>query len=61
MTDAMIEFRDVSKRYGNLLANDHLSLTIRRGELGSSKGIELHLDQIAIHALRIDLFIRQFV
>jgi len=33
MTDAMIEFRDVSKRYGNLLANDHLSLTIRRGEL----------------------------
>ena len=33
MTDAMIEFRDVSKRYGALLANDHLSLTIRRGEL----------------------------
>jgi spermidine/putrescine ABC transporter ATP-binding subunit len=33
MTDAMIEFRDVSKRYGNLLANDHLSLAIRRGEL----------------------------
>src|SRR5574337_854078 len=33
MTDAMIEFRDVSKRYDSLLANDHLSLTIRRGEL----------------------------
>ena len=33
MTDAMIEFRDVSKRYGTLVANDHLSLTIRRGEL----------------------------
>ena len=33
MTDAMIEFRDVSKRYGSLVANDHLSLTIRRGEL----------------------------
>ncbi len=33
MTDAMIEFRDISKRYGSLLANDHLSLTIRRGEL----------------------------
>ena len=33
MTDEMIEFRDVSKRYGNLLANDHLGLTIRRGEL----------------------------
>ncbi len=33
MTDAMIEFRDVTKRYGPLLANDHLSLTIRRGEL----------------------------
>ncbi len=33
MTDAMIEFRDVSKRYGSLLANDHLSLRIRRGEL----------------------------
>jgi spermidine/putrescine ABC transporter ATP-binding subunit len=33
MTDFMIEFYDVSKRYGSLLANDHLSLTIRRGEL----------------------------
>jgi spermidine/putrescine ABC transporter ATP-binding subunit len=33
MHDAMIEFRDVSKRYGTLVANDHLSLTIRRGEL----------------------------
>ena len=33
MTDFMIEFRDVSKRYGSLLANDHLSLAIRRGEL----------------------------
>ena len=33
MTDAMIEFRDVTKRYGSLLANDHLDLTIRRGEL----------------------------
>ncbi len=33
MTDAMIEFRDISKYYGTLLANDHLNLTIRRGEL----------------------------
>jgi spermidine/putrescine ABC transporter ATP-binding subunit len=33
MADAMIEFRDVTKRYGALVANDHLSLTIRRGEL----------------------------
>src|SRR5574341_419485 len=33
MSDAMIEFRGVTKRYGSLLANDHLSLTIRRGEL----------------------------
>src|SRR5512139_4153466 len=33
MGDAMIEFRDVTKRYGALVANDHLSLTIRRGEL----------------------------
>jgi spermidine/putrescine ABC transporter ATP-binding subunit len=33
MADAMIEFRDVTKRYGALIANDHLSLTIRRGEL----------------------------
>ena len=33
MPDAMIEFRDVTKRYGTLVANDHLSLTIRRGEL----------------------------
>src|SRR5574337_1276437 len=33
MTDFMIEFREVSKRYGALVANDRLSLTIRRGEL----------------------------
>jgi iron(III) transport system ATP-binding protein len=33
MPDAMIEFREVSKRYGTLIANDRLSLTIRRGEL----------------------------
>ena len=33
MTDAMIEFRDVTKRYGSLVANDHFTLTIRRGEL----------------------------
>ncbi|HYL82374.1 MAG TPA: ABC transporter ATP-binding protein [Candidatus Acidoferrum sp.] len=29
----MIEFREMSKRYGTLVANDRLSLTIRRGEL----------------------------
>jgi spermidine/putrescine ABC transporter ATP-binding subunit len=33
MADAMIEFRDVTKRYGTLVANDHLTLTIHRGEL----------------------------
>ena len=33
MNDVMIEFRDVSKRYGNLVANDHLDLAVRRGEL----------------------------
>ena len=33
MADAMIEFRDVTKRYGALIANDRLSLSIRRGEL----------------------------
>ena len=33
MADAMIEFRDVTKRYGTLVANDRLSLAIRRGEL----------------------------
>ena len=33
MSDAMIEFRDVTKRYGTLVANDRLSLAIRRGEL----------------------------
>ena len=32
-TDTMIEFRDISKRYGDLLASDHLNLTIQRGEL----------------------------
>ena len=29
----MIEFREMTKRYVNLVANDHLSLTIQRGEL----------------------------
>ncbi len=33
MPDAMIEFRDITKRYGSLVANDHFTLTIRRGEL----------------------------
>ena len=33
MPDVMIEFRDITKRYGTLVANDHLSLTIQRGEL----------------------------
>ncbi len=33
MRDGMIEFRDVTKRYGNLLANDGLTLSIRHGEL----------------------------
>ncbi|MBI3454326.1 MAG: ABC transporter ATP-binding protein [Candidatus Rokubacteria bacterium] len=33
MPDAMIEFRDVTKRYGSLVANDRLTLTVRRGEL----------------------------
>ena len=33
MSDAMIEFREMTKRYGSLVANDRLSLTIRRGEL----------------------------
>ena len=30
---AMIEFRGVTKRYGSLVANDHLDLAARRGEL----------------------------
>ncbi len=29
----MIEFRDVTKRYGGVVANDHLSFTVGRGEL----------------------------
>jgi spermidine/putrescine ABC transporter ATP-binding subunit len=33
MADAMIEFRDITKRYGGLVANDHFTLTVRRGEL----------------------------
>jgi spermidine/putrescine ABC transporter ATP-binding subunit len=33
MSEAMIEFRDVTKRYGDLVANDRLSLSIRPGEL----------------------------
>jgi ABC-type Fe3+/spermidine/putrescine transport system ATPase subunit len=31
--EPMIEFRDVSKRYGGVLANDHLSFSVGRGEL----------------------------
>ena len=31
--DVMIEFRGVTKRYGSLVANDHLDLAVRRGEL----------------------------
>jgi len=33
MPDYMIELRDVTKRYGNIIANDHINLSIRRGEL----------------------------
>jgi ABC-type Fe3+/spermidine/putrescine transport system ATPase subunit len=31
--DAMIEFRQVTTRYGSVLANDRLELVVRRGEL----------------------------
>jgi spermidine/putrescine ABC transporter ATP-binding subunit len=33
MSDYMIELRDVTKRYGDLVANDNVTLQIRRGEL----------------------------
>ncbi len=33
MPEAMIELRDVTKRYGSLVANDRLNLSVRRGEL----------------------------
>jgi spermidine/putrescine ABC transporter ATP-binding subunit len=33
MADYMIELRNVTKRYGNLVANDNITLQIRRGEL----------------------------
>jgi ABC-type Fe3+/spermidine/putrescine transport system ATPase subunit len=33
MPDEMIELRNVTKRYGDLLANDAINLKIRRGEL----------------------------
>jgi spermidine/putrescine ABC transporter ATP-binding subunit len=33
MSHAMIEFREVTKRYGGLVANDRLDLSIRPGEL----------------------------
>jgi ABC-type Fe3+/spermidine/putrescine transport system ATPase subunit len=32
-TNPMIEFRDVTKRYGTLVANDHVSFTVERGEM----------------------------
>lgn len=33
MSENMIELRDVTKRYGDLVANDRVTLQIRRGEL----------------------------
>ncbi|GAB4402804.1 MAG: ABC transporter ATP-binding protein [Anaerolineales bacterium] len=33
MSDWMIELVDITKRYGNIVANDHVTLRIRRGEL----------------------------
>ena len=33
MTDHMIELRSVTKRYGDVIANDNVTLKIRRGEL----------------------------
>ncbi|MEW5720584.1 MAG: ABC transporter ATP-binding protein [Chloroflexota bacterium] len=33
MSDIMIEFRNLTKRYGALLANDHVNLQVQRGEL----------------------------
>ena len=33
MSDYMIELRNVTKRYGELVANDNITLMIRRGEL----------------------------
>jgi ABC-type Fe3+/spermidine/putrescine transport system ATPase subunit len=33
MSDYMIELRNVTKRYGPIVANDHINLGIRRGEL----------------------------
>lgn len=33
MSDTMIEFQNVTKRYSDLVANDQLSLTVKRGEL----------------------------
>ncbi len=32
-TDAVIETRDLSKRFGDVLAVDHLSLSVRKGEI----------------------------
>ena len=33
MSDPMIELRGVTKRYGDVLANDNVTLKIQRGEL----------------------------
>lgn len=33
MSDWMIELVDITKRYGNIVANDHVTLRIQRGEL----------------------------
>jgi len=33
MSEWMIELRNVTKRYGDLVANDHVDLQVRRGEL----------------------------
>ncbi|MFQ6014727.1 MAG: ABC transporter ATP-binding protein [Anaerolineae bacterium] len=33
MSEYMIELRNITKRYGDIVANDHINLGIRRGEL----------------------------
>ena len=38
MADAAIEFKNVTKRFGSVVANDHVSMTVNKGEILSLLG-----------------------
>ena len=38
MSEAAIEFKNVTKRFGSVVANDHVSMTVNKGEILSLLG-----------------------